>query len=127
VRYVLIPAALGLVAIVAADFGVDTQKPPPRAALAALPRDGTVPVAGDRKVASALTIYTHGAVAYAFSPPAVDFIGVGALPPGRPLPEAPRVSVFNHCDYPVLLPGHRIEGRTRYAANLCVDTEVAVG
>ncbi len=126
-RAVLLPAALGLMAIASADFGVDSQKPPIRAALAALPPDGALPVVSDRKVASALAIYTHGAVAYAFSPPAVDYIGVWALPPGRPLPDAPRLSVFNHCDYPLLLHGRRLEHRTRYPANLCVDTEVPVG
>ncbi len=122
---VLVPAALGVAVIGVAAFGDDIQKPPIRASLAALPATDLPPVAGSGRFATSMALYTHGDLSYAFVAPPVDYLGLWALPPGRPLTQAPRVTVFDHCGWgPVVLSGYRVEGRREFASDLCLYREV---
>lgn len=124
---VLIPAALGMVIIGIAAFGDDIQKPPIRAGLAALPAGDGPPVAGSGRFATSMALYTRGNVTYAFVAPSVDFLGLWALPPGRPLTRAPRVTVFDHCGWgTVALSGYRVEEQRDFGSDLCLYREANI-
>jgi hypothetical protein len=126
-RETLLVAGLGTLVIGIAAFGDDLQKPPVQRALAALPAGAPPPVIGGGRLAATAAIYTHGNLSYAYLPPPFDYLGLWSLPPGRPLPSARRVYVFDHCAWdPVVLPTYQVEGRTEYPGNLCVYTEVAL-
>jgi len=56
--------------------------------------------------------------------PRVDYIGLWALPPTRPLPITQRIAVLDACSAPaVVLPGYQGDTRIAYHGNLCVELE----
>lgn len=124
---VVVPAALGIIVIGTAGFGDDIQKPPIRAGLAALPAGDGLPVAGSGRFATSMALYTRGDLSYAFVAPSVDYLGLWALPPGRPLSRTPRVTVFDHCGWgPAVLSGYLVEGRRDFGSDLCLYRETSI-
>jgi hypothetical protein len=79
------------------DYGFDRIKPPMPAAIRAVPAG--VPIAvGRYSLAPGVALYTHGRLSFALkNSPRVDYVGLWALPPGQPVPLAPRIAVFDLC------------------------------
>jgi len=115
-RLAALPAAaaavlvsLGLAAY--ADLRYDTLKPPTPELLAAARAAGAEYVVGHRHFAPQAAYYAPGGEAFAFLPPAVDHIGLWALPPGLAYPPAPGrpVLAVDYCDQPPPIPaGYRV-------------------
>ena len=115
-RLAALPAAaaavltsLGLVAY--ADLRYDTLKPPTPDLLAAARAAGAEYVVGHRHFAPQAAYYAPGGEAFVFLAPAVDHIGLWALPPGLAYPPVPGrpVLVVDYCDQPPPIPaGYRV-------------------
>ena len=73
-----------------------------------------------------MAYYAPGGEAFSFPPPAVDHVGLWAIPPGLPYPPADgRPLLFvGYCSDALPLPaGYRVEGVVRYRGNdLCVTS-----
>jgi hypothetical protein len=70
--------------------------------------------------------YAPGKVAYAFTPPPVDYIGLYALPSGAPYPprDGQPILFFDYCNQaPPQLAGYAFSQRTVYPGAFCLDLE----
>lgn len=125
---VLVPAACGLLVIWHDDYGFDGIKAPVHQAVQAVPADVPIVVAR-HSLAPSVALYTHGRLSFALeNPPRVDYVGLWALPPGQPLPLAPRIAVFDLCSMdPVVVSGYIGKEHVAYPGNLCVELERRVG
>lgn len=120
----LILASVGL--SMSAIGRYDGQKLPIREGLAQASAAGALPAARGRIYAPPLAFYAAGKVAYAFTPPAVDYIGIYALPPGAPYPpqDGQPIMFFDYCNQaPPVLAGYTFGQRLVYAGSFCLDLE----
>ncbi len=104
----------------------DGQKLPIREGLAQASAAGALPAARGRIFAPPAAFYAPGKVAYAFTPPPVDYIGLYALPPGAPYPptDGQPIMFFDYCGQaPPQLAGYAFRGRLVYAGSFCLDLE----
>lgn len=124
VAWLLILASTSLT--VSAIGRYDGQKLPIREGLAQASAAGALPAVRGRIFAPPAAFYADGKVAYAFTPPPVDYIGLYALPPGAPYPprDGQPIMFFDYCSQaPPQLAGYVFKGRTVYAGSFCVDLE----
>jgi hypothetical protein len=101
----------------------DTLKPPTPELLAAAHAAGAEYVVGHRHFAPQAAYYAPGGEALAFTPPAVDHVGLWAMSPGLAYPPPPSQPVLavDYCDLPAPIPaGYRVT-RTwvNKGANFC--------
>jgi uncharacterized membrane protein len=120
----LILASTSLSVIAIARY--DGQRLPIREGLAQASAAGALPAMRGRIFAPPAAFYAPGKVAYAFTPPPVDYIGLYALPPGAPYP--PRngqpILFFDYCNQaPPQLAGYGFRERTVYPGAFCLDLE----
>jgi len=123
----LILASIGL--SVSAIGRYDGQKLPIREGLAQASAAGALPAARGRIYAPPLAFYAAGKVAYAFTPPPVDYIGIYALPPGAPYPpkDGQPILFFDYCNQtPPVLGGYAFRQRLVYPGAFCLDLETVV-
>ena len=127
-RPAALPAAIAAVLVslgllVYADLRYDTLKPPTPALLAAANAAGAEYVVGHRHFAPQAAFYAPGGEAFAYPAPAVDHIGLWALPPGLAYPPPPGRAVLavDYCDQPPPIPaGYRVTRTwSNPGANFC--------
>jgi len=128
---IALPAAaaaglLGAGLVAYADLRYDNLKPPTPEFLAQARSSGALLVVSHRHFAPQVAYYAPGGEAFSFPPPAVDHVGLWAIPPGLPYPPADgRPLLFvGYCSDALPLPaGYRVEGVVRYRGNdLCVTS-----
>jgi len=120
----LILASTGLSVSALARY--DGQKLLIREGLAQASAAGALPAIRGRIFAPPAAFYADGKVAYAFTPPPVDYIGLYALPPGAQYPprDGQPILFFDYCNQtPPQLAGYVFRGRTVYAGSFCLDLE----
>jgi hypothetical protein len=96
------------------DVRYDTLKPPTPELLAAAHAAGAEYVVGHRHFATQAAYYAPGGEAFAFAQPAVDHVGLWAMPPGLPYPPNPAQPVLavDYCEGPAPIPpGYRVTRR----------------
>jgi hypothetical protein len=119
-------ALVGAGLIAYADLRYDTLKPPTPDFLAKARTAGALYVVNHRHFAPQAAYYAPGGEAFSFPPPAVDHVGLWAIPPGVPYPPTDgRPLLFaGYCSDPLPLPaGYRVVDTVRYPENdLCLTS-----
>jgi hypothetical protein len=114
----------GVALIISALWRFDGQKLHIQEALALAQSQHALPVIRGRMFAAAAAYYAPGKVAYAFTLPRVDYLGLWALPPGLAFPptDGGPVAFFVYCsDQSTGLAGYTPRARTDLDGGLCVD------
>ncbi len=128
VTALLLMACAGL--IVDGSIRFDGQKLALEEALAFARLHQALPVVQGKLFAPAAAFYAPSEVAYAYPPPPLDVYGLYALPPGPVYPPAAGKPILflDYCHLPpASLSAYRLESRTTYPGDLCLDLETVAG